>query len=354
MEDVDVLVVGAGVMGAATAWNLTRAGRRVTILEQFEVGHTRGSSHGRARVFRFAYEDPAYVRMAMEAKALWRELERDTGQEGILVTLGGLDVGPDLSRLRSALSEGGAPFEPLTPDEATRRFPWARIQSAEQVVYHPDAGIVVADRAVSAFLRSSLAGGVRLLEHTRAMELSVEGDRAVVRTPGEAFQATVAVVTAGAWARELLAGAGIGLEVTSSRETVAFFPVHDETPFTTFVDWTDREHPVYALPSPGQGLKVGAHHTGIETDPNEDGSVSEEIVGRLSRWVGERFPVAEPTANHAEACLYTNTSDERFILERHGPVVVGSACSGHGFKFAPLIGRRLAGLALADRPAVTR
>src|SRR2546425_5702504 len=112
-RDVDVVVVGAGVMGAAAAWQLSRAGRDVVVLEQFEVGHSRGSSHGRARVFRFAYEDPLYVRMAMESKSLWREIERDAGQEGILVKLGGVDVGPDLSQLISALSEAGAPFEQL-------------------------------------------------------------------------------------------------------------------------------------------------------------------------------------------------------------------------------------------------
>ena len=126
---------------------------------------------------------------------------------------------------------------------------------------------------------------------------------------------------------------------------MAFFPM-EEPAATTFVDWSDRAHPLYALPSPGQGLKAGAHHTGPDAEPGDTGDVSEETVGRLSRWVGERFVTADPSPHRVETCMYTNTTDERFILERHGPIVVGSACSGHGFKFAPLIGKRLADLAL--------
>ena len=105
---------------------------------------------------------------------------------------------------------------------------------------------------------------------------------------------------------------------------------------------------MYALPSPGQGLKTGWHHSGQETDPDRQGAAEARVIERMSSWVRERFPAAVPEHHHAESCLYTNTDDERFILERHGPIVVGSACSGHGFKFAPLIGERLARLALGS------
>jgi sarcosine oxidase len=352
-QSSDVVVVGAGVMGTATAWQLARAGRHVTILERFDVGHSRGSSHGRARVFRFAYEDPAFVRMAIEAKPLWRELEDAVGEPGILTTTGGLDVGPDLSPLRAALEQCEAPFESMSREEAGRRFSWARFRAGEEVVYHPDAGVIAADRAVSAFLRAAVESGARLLERAPALELAIHDDGASIRTPAETLHASVAVVTAGSWAKELLGRAGIDLDVTPTRETVAFFPVRDGTGLATFIEWSDRERPFYALPSPGQGVKAGAHHAGMEADPNEVGVVSEAIVGRVSRWVAERLPSVDPNPHHAETCLYTNTSDERFVLERRGPVVVGSACSGHGFKFAPLIGKRLAELALAGRPAVT-
>ena len=171
------------------------------------------------------------------------------------------------------------------------------------------------------------------------------GPRARAGTRQEAAQANVVVVTAGAWARPLLASAGIDLPVTPSRETVAFFPVAPGTALPVFVEWVDGPGPLYALASPGQGLKTGWHHTGPEANPDDKGKIERSVVERMAAWVGERFPAVKPVPHHTETCLYTNTADESFILERRGPVVVGSACSGHGFKFAPAIGERLAHLA---------
>jgi sarcosine oxidase len=187
------------------------------------------------------------------------------------------------------------------------------------------------------------ARGAVLREQTRALELHLTEGGVEVETDRESFLAPVAVVAAGAWARPLLAGAGIELPVTPSRESVAFFPMRGEWPVPVFVEWT--QGPLYALPSPGQGLKTGWHHTGPDADPDADGPVESAVVDRMADWVAERFPGAEPHPHHAETCLYTNTEDESFVLERHGPIVVGSPCSGHGFKFAPLIGERLATLA---------
>ena len=156
------------------------------------------------------------------------------------------------------------------------------------------------------------------------------------------FTAPVVVVTAGSWARRLLESLGIALDTKATRETVAFYGF--DGPMPTFVDW--GEPSVYALPSPGQGLKVGEHIAGPVVDPDDDGSVNEESMARLTAWVTERYPGVPPSPQHAETCLNTVTPDEHFVLERHGDVVVGSPCSGHGFKFAPLIGERLADLAL--------
>jgi len=343
-ESTDVVVIGGGVMGAATAWQLSRAGRRVVVLEQFGVGDARASSSGRARVFRVVYEDPEYVRMALESKPMWRDLERDAGGEGLLVTLGGVDVGPDLSTLSRALSAGGARFEQLDPVEAAKRFPRAHVRPHEEVIFQPDAGIVMADRAVAAFLGAAVGRGARVVERTAAQHLSLEGDGVSVRTKDGSLRANVAVVTAGAWVRGLVAQVGIDLPVTPSLETVAFFPIDEEMDLTIFVDRADLSHPLYSLPSPGEGLKAGAHHTGHVADPREGGSADPEIVRRLSEFVAERCPEASSSPSRTETCFYTNTGDERFLLERHGPIVVGSACSGHGFKFAPLIGKRVADL----------
>lgn len=346
MSRVDVVVVGAGVMGAAAGWRLTRARREVVLLEQFEVGHDRGSSHGAARVFRFSYDEPRYVAMAMEALPLWRRLEEDSGQELLTVT-GGFDLGPParLAAHQEALDSRGAVWDLVTGIEVNRRFPAVTPPEGTKVLFQPDAGVLAADRAVQAMVAVAGAEGLELKERTRVATIRPNHAGVEVITTKDTLQANLVVVTAGAWARPLLAGAAIDLPVNPSRETVSFFPVEQGRTLPVFVEWLEGPGPLYALESPGQGLKTGWHHTGHQANPNDRGNVEPEIVGRMSAWVAERFPLVSPVAHHAETCLYTNTVDESFILERRGPILIGSACSGHGFKFAPLIGERLARLA---------
>ena len=324
-------------MGAATAWALSTRGAEIVLFEQFDIGHTRGSSHGRSRVFRFSYEDPVYVRMAMESLPLWRKIEAESGTP-LLTILGGIDFGGDLRPNVQALQQSGASFELIDIEDATERFPMISLRGEDRALFQRDAGIVFADAAVTAFAEAGRRGGVEVLERTPVLGIESNDRGATIRTDGETYRVRRAVVTAGAWVRPLLAATGIDVPVVPTRETVAYFAHEDEMSLPILVD---RGSPfVYALPDPGHGIKVGGHHTGPPTDPNEEGSVRTEIVDVLADWVGRRFPGADPRPHAAETCLYTNTSDEHFILERHGPVVVGSPCSGHGFKFAPLIGER--------------
>ena len=346
MSRGDVIVVGAGVMGAAAAWRLSRAGRDVTLLEQFEVGHDHGSSHGGARVFRFSYDEARYVAMAMEALPLWRRLEDESGLE-ILAVTGGFDLGPTarLEAHQEALDARGAVWDLVDGAAVARRFPAVAPPPDATILFQPDAGVLAADRALRAMVAAATARGVELRERTPVSAIRPGREGVEVVTKRDVLQANVVVVTAGAWARPLLASAGIDLPVTPSRETVAFFPVAPGTALPVFVEWVDGPGPLYALASPGQGLKTGWHHTGPESNPDDKGKIERSVVERMAAWVGERFPAVKPVPHHTETCLYTNTADESFILERRGPVVVGSACSGHGFKFAPAIGERLAHLA---------
>jgi sarcosine oxidase len=340
-SDAEVVVVGAGVMGAATARALSRSGREVLLLEQFELGHDRGSSHGASRVFRLSYGDPTYVRMAQDALPLWRELEEEAGRP-LLVTTGGFDIGPGAVANAAALEACGAGFERLNGRAATERFPVLSLPPEAPALYQPDAGMVHADAAIRSLLALAAAHGTEVRERTRVTALAAGGDGVAVATESGTVRAEAVVVTAGAWARPLMATAGIDLPVVPTRETVAYFAMDEAWP-PVLVQW--EAAPYYALPDPGRGIKAAQHHAGPGTDPDREGEVSEEAVARLSAWVKERFPTADPEPVGAETCLYTNTDDERFILERRGRVVVGSACSGHGFKFAPLIGKRLAALA---------
>ena len=322
----EIAVVGAGVNGLATAWALRRAGHDVVVYEQFEVGHTRGSSHGRTRIFRLAYPEAKWVRLAQEALEGWRELEAESGEE-LLVLNGLLELfRPGLPSSQAALEECGVGCRILTRDEAEAEF-GVSADPAATVLVQPEAGIVYADRACEAFAR-----GLRIEERRRVESL-------------DDVDADVVVVTAGPWARRLLGPHGIDLPVVETRETVAFFSYDGPVP-SVVAEIVTRGHGFYSLADPVYGLKVGSHMHGRQDDPDVERGPDPQTVQEIVEWTNERFPRAGREPLHAETCFYTTTDDERFILERHGRRVVGSACSGHGFKFAPAIGRRLAELAL--------
>ena len=308
-------------MGCATAWALRERGAEVTVHEQFELDHDRGSSHGRTRIFRVAYPDPDWIRFAQEARAGWLDLDPDLlGLYGLVE----LVADPAMTSAR-ALDECGVPYRLLDADEV--RGLGASLPEGWTALHVHEAGVVFADRARHAFLD---AAGVEV-ETSRRIESTDQLDVDVV------------VVTAGPWVRELVPD----LPVTVTRETLAYFR-REGPPPPSIVD-LDAEtggHGMYSLYDPVYGLKAGAHHAGAEADPDAVGEPDPAIVERIASWVRERFPDVDPEPVEAHACLYTTTADQSFILERRGRVVVGSACSGHGFKFAPAVGRRLAALAL--------
>ena len=341
VERAEIVVVGAGVMGAATAYALARAGHEAVLLEQFEVGHARGSSHGEARIFRLVYGDPHWVAQAQRALPLWRELESESG-EAILSTTGSLDLGPGTDERVAALSACGVEFDVL--DGADLPAP-LQIEGGTAALLQPDGGVLNAAQAHRAFLR-----GLRPREHTRVTRIDDDGS---VHLDGGTIEAQAVVVTAGAWVSRLLEPLGISPPVTPSRESVAYFALGTPNGLPTVIDWRVPDgyelprpgESVYALPSP-EGLKVGVHRTGPPTDPDEEGVVDPESVRCAVDWVAQHVDGAGPAPLRTETCLYTNMPDDSFVLERRGPLVVGSPCSGHGFKFAPLVGRELADLAL--------
>jgi monomeric sarcosine oxidase len=324
----DVAVVGAGIMGSAAAYALARDGHDVTLLEQFQIGHTRGSSHGRSRIVRLAYPEVEFVELAKESFTGWRELERETRIE-LLELNGLLELVDDLAQGSSeALDAAGADYE-LVPAEAAReRWP-VGVPDGWTALFQPEAGIVRADLAHRAFVDRAVALGVRLHEHTRVESL-------------DEVDAEAVVLTAGPWVLQFFPD----LPVRTTRETVAYFRRSgDPLPSVVQLDPVTRGHAMYSLHDPVHGLKAGAHHAGAEVGPDEDGGPDDVLVERIAEWVARTYPDAEPEPVAAETCMYTTTVDEHFILERRGRVVIGSPCSGHGFKFAPAIGRRLARMA---------
>ncbi|HEX6208761.1 MAG TPA: N-methyl-L-tryptophan oxidase [Actinomycetota bacterium] len=339
--DADVVVVGAGAVGSAAARELARRGLDVIALERFRIGHDRGSSHGDARIFRHSYDAPDWVRMMKEAMGLWAELEDEAGEE-LLTRTGGIDLDAPPENATSLDAEGMG-YEVLSGAAVMERFPSLSLAPEEEVLFQADAGIVHADRAWRALVEGARRAGAEVREGVQVVELRADEDGVEARTDGGTISARVGVVAAGSWALDLLRPVGIAVPARVTRESPAYF--ESEPPPVVVVDW-HGEHLTYALPSPGFGLKAAEHHAGPEVDPDDWGGPDEASVARVRAWVAERFAPMDPRPLHAEACLYTTTADERFVLERHGAVVVASACSGHGFKFVPWSGARAAELAL--------
>jgi sarcosine oxidase len=340
-RDAEVLVVGAGIAGLATAHALAGQGRSVVVLEQFHLGHSRGSSHGATRIFRLAYPEPKWVRLAQEALVGWRELEEESGAE-ILSLVGLVELVRDLGQSsQRALASCGVECRVLDTAEAQETFQ-LHIPEGFSALLQPDAGIVYAERARVAF-----GADLDVREGVRAVRIDPADECVRVDTSDGPLSAAALVVTAGPWARPLLATAGIALNVEPTCETVAYFApgIPDVLAAVAEFQTDARRHAFYALHDPEHGLKAGLNGSGGPTDPDREEEPGAAIVARISAWVAQRFPVARMEPVRAETCLYTNTPDESFVLERHGRIVVGSACSGHGFKFAPVVGRRLADLA---------
>jgi sarcosine oxidase len=310
-------------MGLAAARALARAGCEVVVYEQFEPGHVRGSSHGRSRIYRLAYPEPHWVRLAQEALAGWHDLEAEAGEQ-LLERNGLLEIVRDLGESSAhALDACGVRWERLEGREVERRFP-VRVPRGFFCVLQHEAGIVLAERALAAFAR-----GIDVRYSTPVTSLAD-------------LDADCIVVTAGAWVN-LLIDPPLAVRVTA--ETVCYFETADARPVPAIVSFKAQGHPIYALGDPQHGFKVGAHHTGVDVRPDANVEPDPRIVEAVSAWASSYLEVADPYPVEVDTCLYTTTADESFVLERRGRVVVGSACSGHGFKFAPAVGARLAALA---------
>jgi sarcosine oxidase len=323
----DVVVIGAGIMGSAAAYALASRGVDVLLAEQFEVGHDRGSSHGRSRIVRLAYPEVEFVELAQESFPGWRALEQEAGVE--LLELNGLlelVARPEQSS-QDALDAVGADYELLDDAEARRRWP-VGVPDGWTPLFQPEAGIVRADLAHRAFVDRAVAHGARLEENARIETL-------------DDLDAKAVVLTAGPWVRQFFPE----LPVRTTRETVAYFQREgDPLPSIVQLDPETRGHAMYSLHDPVHGLKAGAHHAGTEADPDTPGEADPALVKNIVEWVARTYLDVDPHPVVAETCMYTTTPDEHFILERRGNVVIGSACSGHGFKFAPAIGTRLASM----------
>lgn len=345
MFETDLLVVGGGAMGSATAWWAARSGRSVTLLERRPGHHVHGSSHGRSRIFRLAYADPYYVSLAREASALWRVLESESGAALLQVT-GGVDHGDpvEVNGVEAALLAAGLPCARLSSREADERWPALRFDG--DVVHQPDAGRLDADEVVTTLHREAARHGADVRFGCALSSLRPGGRGVIAVTSGGEISARVAVVAAGAWLPGLLSAIPAPGDLPPFRvtqEQPLYLPSDAEWP--SFIHHRRGDVAIYGLAAPGEGVKVGEHGSGRVVDPDARLAVDEDAVRRVEAYAAAWLPGATPVATRADSCLYTSTPDDAFVLRRHGALVVCSPCSGHGFKFVPAIGRAVAALA---------
>lgn len=352
----DVVVVGCGAAGLAAAAELARRGRRVVGLDRFEHGHVHGSSHGTERIVRVPYTDPVHVEMVLAAIDGWRRIERD-GATPLLTATGGIDAGVDeeLDLLADICERAGVATTRLTAAAATDRFSLAgqpRFDFRTDVLFHGLASTVHADRTLETLRMLAGRAGAELRAGCAVTAVDRLDDGGVrVHHAGGSVTADVVVIAVGGWGgagwlTDALDGLATLPPLRVTQEQVAFFdPVGAGVAgWPTFIF---REEPlIYGLPTPNGQIKIAEHHTGPDVDPDtRSGELDPPTWERLLTWVRERVPGVDPRPTRSTTCLYASFPGDTFLLDRAGPIVVGLGLSGHGFKFVPEVGRRLADLA---------
>lgn len=348
-------------MGTAAAHHLAARGQRVRVFERFALGHDRGSSHGLSRIIRLAYfEHPSYVPLLRRAFELWRTLERQAGEPLLHVT-GALDVGAIGSEVfegsRRSCLEHDLPHQILSGTDLARRFPAWRQHDRFAAVFQPDGGFLAAERCVLAHAAGARKAGTVIHEHEPVLSWEAGGGRVAVRTARGGYDAGQLVLSAGAWMGSLVPPlAGL---MQPERQVLGWFAISNPALFApdrcpVFVLDAD-EGRFYGFPEFAiAGFKIGRYHHLSETvDPDSmDRRCRETDEAALRTAVRRYFPAADGPLLHSATCLFTNTPDEHFIIDRHPgapEVLVVSPCSGHGFKFCSVIGEIVADLVTRDR-----
>lgn len=396
-------------MGSAACYHLARRGLSVLGLEQFDLSHDRGSSHGRSRVIRKAYfEDPRYVPLLHRTYALWRLLEAACG-ERLMHLAGVLNLGPPdhvcIQGAQRSAEEHGLPHEALDAREVHRRWPGLVPNEGDVGLFESDAGFLLPELCCAAHVRLAREHGARIEARQKVLRWSADHSGVTVETDGERFEATYLVITAGAWLPEVVRQGGgnegrgnkgggsreaapanafvHGGALTVERQVQAWFRPRDPALFRVgrlpaFVHFlnsarddaregrTAEEHPLphdrgsdnpaafYAIPALGEeGVKVARHHGGaVTTAEAVDRSFAAADEQEIRRYLARHLPQADGPVIDAKICLYTNTPDDHFILDRHpshSNVLIAGGFSGHGFKFAPVVGEVLADLIVEGR-----
>ncbi len=364
-QHFDVIVVGAGAMGSAAAYHLAQDGQRVLLLEQFQVGHLRGSSHGGSRIIRYTHEDIDFTRWMPATFALWHRLEQESGQSLMQMTNGlyfGLGNDPFLTGAQQALHMLGFPYRLLTANDMRKEFPQFQLDDQWLALEQTETGILAATRCVQTLVTQAIQHGATLQESCKVLAIRAEGEGVAVRyathgTETEVYANRV-VITAGPWVHQLLDPLlGYSLPLTPTHQQVAYFRVENPElyrigccPIHIFFDGNLGAYgfPIYEKPG---HVKVAIELANIPIDPDQPAVLDQQALQLLSATVGERLVGVDPEPQWAESCRYTETPNRDFIIDyhpEHPQIIFASGFSGRGFKHSIAIGRALADMAQSD------
>ncbi len=357
MNEYDAIVIGVGGMGSAAVFHLARRGWNVLGLEQFDIPHEMGSSHGYSRMIRYTLQEhPSYVPLVRRAYELWHQLENASG-ERLLVTTGSVRAGhaesPFFQGAVEACETHNIPYEVLTGPETSRRFPGYQLDQDIAAVYQADGGFLLPERCIVNHVNAAIEAGAEIHGRERVLDWEPSGEGVVVRTARGSYRAGRLVVSAGAWASKL--APSLAPVAVAERQVMGWFqPERPELfrpdTFPVFGLYVDEGRfygfPVHGVP----GFKVGkSHHLDQTVDPDHlDREAHPEDEEVLRNFVARYFPEAAGPTMSLKACMFTNTPDEHFIIDLHPEypqVSVAAGFSGHGFKFSSVIGEIMADLA---------
>lgn len=359
-------MIGAGVHGSFTAYELAKRNKKTLLLEQFILPHSRGSSHGQTRIIRKAYEHDFYIRMMEDNYELWAQLERESGvklfrQTGLLV------MGPENSKeylqFKDTLEKNNIPAVHLHKGNFSKHIPNVTLAEGTAALVDITAGVLFADRALkTAQDQFRKLGGV-IQDNTMVTNIQ-PGPMVTVTTSAGVYRAKSIVITAGPWANRLLAHTGLQLPLEVVRINVCYwkekvpgtYNVAKRFPCFLQTENKDTDEHIYGLPSNEYpGLVKICYHNGSPTDPDQRDKVTDQSdINVLKRFVSNCFPGLVPDPAVVESCMYTLTPDRHFVLDRHpahSNIVIGAGFSGHGFKMGPLVGKLLSELSLGEMPS---
>ncbi|WP_042221988.1 N-methyl-L-tryptophan oxidase [Oceanobacillus manasiensis] len=358
----DVIIIGAGSMGMAAGYYLSKSGKRTLLLDSFNPPHNKGSHHGDTRIIRYAYgEGEEYVPFILKAHELWNDLEKASGKQ-LFTQTGVLNVGKEESAfIQNIISSAKSYSLPLdVMDASAVHDRWSSITLPDDFIgcFEPTSGVLKSEEIIKAYRELAELNSATILTNSRVKDISIRDDSVTIKTDEQTYYSDKLVITAGAWSGDLLSMVDLDLPLTAVRKTFAWFDANEtfynHNNFPAFA-FDTVQGTYYGFPSiEGSGLKVGRHDGGNPIRPDDSlvdfGEMAED-EGDLARFLTQYIPNISQL-KYGKTCMYTHTPDDKFIIDLHpkySNVAIAAGFSGHGFKFSSAVGQALSNLIISGK-----